>query len=414
MHHDEIIAGLDLGTTKACCVVAARTEEGIDILGYGMVPSSGIKQGAVVNIRATVESIVAAVEDASAMSGAIVDTVYVSIAGSHVQGVNERGVTAIAGGEVGPEDVQRALAQARAVPLPADRRVIHVIPQEYKVDHQDGVREPVGMAGVRLEARAHLVTVAASAWQNVLRCTEQAGLYLADVVLQPLASAEAVLTEDEKEIGVAVVDIGGGTTDVILYVDGAVVHTSVVPLGGQSVTADLAAGLRTTLAEADRIKVQHGCALPELVAEDDTVEVPSVGGRPPRTVPRRELCDYIEPRVTEILDAVRHTLEASGYGQQLAAGVVLTGGGSRLEGTAELAERHLGLPVRRGLPLGFGGLGDSVRAPQFATATGLVRWAGSEQAHAWTEMAPEQTGTWRRGERDGFVSRLGAWFKAMF
>ncbi len=411
---EQIFAGLDLGTTKTCCVVGVRTEEGMDVLGYGTVPSAGIKQGAVVNIRVTVESIVEAVRAAGEMSGARIDTVYVSIAGSHVRGVNERGVTAVVGGEVTIEDVQRALAQARAVPLPSDRRVIHVVPQEYKVDHQEGVREPVGMAGVRLEARAHLVTVATSAYQNVLRCTEQAGLYLADVVLQPLASAEAVLTEDEKEIGVAVVDIGGGTTDVIVYLGGSVVHTCVVPLGGQSVTSDLAAGLRTTFAEADRIKVKHGCCIEELVAEDDTVEVPSVGGRPPRTVSRRMLCEIIEPRVTEILDAVRHLLEASGYAEQLAAGVVLTGGGARLEGTDRLAERHLGLPVRVGAPLGFGGLGESVRAPQFATATGLLRWASQAAESGPMEWAPEHTGTWVRGRRDSLVGRLGAWIREVF
>ncbi len=411
---EQIFAGLDLGTTKACCVVGARTDQGVDILGYGTVPSGGIKQGEVVNVRVTVESIEEAIHAASHMSGAHIDTVYVSIAGSHVHGVNEHGVTAVVGGEVTEEDVRRALAQARAVPLPSDRRIVHVVPQEYKVDHQEGVREPVGMAGVRLEVRAHLVTVSASAYRNVQRCVEQAGLYLADVVLQPLASAESVLTDDEKEIGVAVVDIGGGTTDLIVYLGGAVVHTCVVPLGGQSVTRDLSMGLRTTFAEADRIKVKHGCCLEELVAEDDTIDVPSVGGRPPRTVSRRLLCDIIEPRVTEIFDAVRHLLEASGYAEQLAAGVVLTGGGARLEGAEQLAERHFGMPVRLGVPFGFGGLGESVRAPQFATATGLLRWAAREGGQGGFEVVPEQTGTWARGERGSFVGRIGAWLREVF
>ncbi|HJK93040.1 MAG TPA: cell division protein FtsA, partial [Polyangiaceae bacterium LLY-WYZ-15_(1-7)] len=278
MAENDIIAGLDLGTTKVCAIVAEQTEEGLDIIGIGSVPAKGLKKGVVVNIESTVQAIRAAVDQAETMAGVEINAVYAGIAGSHVRGMNQEGVAAIQTREVTREDVERVLEQAKAIPLPGDRQVLHVLPQEYIVDDQDGIKEPVGMSGVRLEARVHMVTAASTAVANLKKCAERCDLYVSDVVLQPLASADAVLSEDEKEIGVALVDIGGGTTDIIIYVDGAVVHTSVIPIGGINLTNDIATGLRTPMAEAERIKIKYGCASTELIDEDETIEVPSVGG----------------------------------------------------------------------------------------------------------------------------------------
>ncbi|MFW5899370.1 MAG: cell division protein FtsA [Jiangellaceae bacterium] len=408
MAEHEIIAGLDLGTTKVCAIVAEQTDEGIDIIGIGSVPSKGLKKGVVVNIESTVQAIRAAVEQAETMAGVEVNTVYAGIAGSHVQGSNQHGVAAIADREVTAQDVDRVLEQAKAIPLPGDRQVLHVLPQEYLVDHQDGVKEPVGMSGVRLEARAHLVTAATTSVQNIIKCAERCGLYVAEVVLQPLASADAVLSEDEKEIGVALVDIGGGTTDIIIYSDGAVVHTSVIPIGGLNLTNDIATGLRTPMAEAERIKIKYGCAATQMVDEDETVEVPSVGGRPPRTLPRRTLCDIIEPRVEEVFAACRHVLHETGYADVLASGVVVTGGSTLLDGMPELAEQVLDLPVRRGAPTGVGGLIDVVRSPVYATGVGLVKYGADRLKEA---PAPEPMET---AAGPGWTGRIGEWFREVF
>jgi len=411
MADNEIIAGLDLGTTKVCAIVAEQTDDGIDIIGIGSVPSKGLKKGVVVNIESTVQAIRAAIEQAETMAGVEIGTVYAGIAGSHVRGVNQEGVAAISSREVTQTDVDRVLEQAKAIPLPGDRQVIHVLPQEYIVDEQDGIKEPVGMSGVRLEARVHLVTAATPSIQNIIKCAERCDLTVAEVVLQPLASANAVLSDDEKEIGVALIDIGGGTTDIIVYIDGAVVHTSVIPIGGINFTNDVATGLRTPIAEAERIKIKYGCAASSMVDEEESIEVPSVGGRPPRTLPRRVLCDIVEPRAEEIFAACRHVIAETGFGEMLAAGVVITGGTTLLDGMPELAEAVLDLPVRRGAPMGIGGLIDVVRSPAYATGVGLVKY-GAERLRSVN--AEEDEDYIEAAARYRWGSKIGQWFREVF
>jgi cell division protein FtsA len=362
MAEHEIIAGLDLGSTKVCAIVAEQTEEGLDIIGIGSVPSKGLKKGVVVNIESTVQAIRAAVEQAETMAGVEINAVYAGIAGSHVRGMNQDGVAAIANREVALEDVTRVLEQAKAVPLPGDRQVIHVLPQEYIVDDQDGIKEPIGMAGVRLEARVHMVTAASTSVANVTKCAERCGLFVEEVVLQPLASAHAVLSGDEREIGGVLIDVGGGTSDIIIYVDGAVVHTSSIPIGGINLTSDIATGLRTPMAEAERIKIKYGCAATRMVDDDETIEVPSV--------------------------ACRHVIAETGYMDMLASGAIVTGGTTLLDGLPELAEEVLGLPVRRGAPTGIGGLIDVVKSPSYATGVGLVKHGADQLAGT---SAPERT-----------------------
>jgi cell division protein FtsA len=413
MSDNEIIAGLDLGTTKVCAIVAEVTDDGLDIIGIGSVPSKGLRKGVVVNIESTVHAIKAAIDQAETMAGVEIASVYAGIAGSHVRGINQEGVAAIATREVSDEDVRRVLEQAKAIPLPGDRQVIHVLPQEYIVDDQDGIREPVGMSGVRLEARVHLVTAANAAAQNIIKCCERCDLHVAEVVLEPLASAHAVLSEDEKEIGVVLIDIGGGTTDLIIHVDGAVVHTSVIPIGGINLTNDIATGLRTPMAEAERIKIKYGCAATSMVDEDETIEVPSVGGRPPRVLPRAVLCDIIEPRVEEIFQAAHHVIAETGFADMLASGVVITGGTTLLDGMPELAEQILGLPVRRGGPIGIGGLLDVVKSPAYSTGVGLVKYGASRLRHApvIVDRVPLKV---PKGAEDGWGGRLGQWFREVF
>ena len=409
MADNELIAGLDLGTTKVCAIVGEKVDDGIDIIGIGQVPSKGLKKGVVVNIEATVQAIRAAIEQAETMAGCEIGTVYAGIAGSHVRGMNKEGVAAIAEREVTEADVQRVLEQSKAIPLPGDRQVIHVLPQEYIVDDQDGIDKPVGMSGVRLEARVHVVTAASASVQNIIKCAERCDLHVAEVVLEPLASAEAVLSEDEKEIGVAVVDVGGGTTDVIIYVDGAAVHTSVIPIGGLYLTNDLAQGLRTPMAEAERIKIKYGCAASSMIDPDETIEVPSVGGRKPRVLQREVLTQILEPRVEEIFSAVHHVLQEPGYVDMLGSGVVLCGGSTLLDGMPELAEQILELPVRRAMPAGVGGLSDVVKSPTYATAVGLVKYGAQrfENERVHVESQPV-----RQGAR--FGSRISEWFREVF
>lgn len=376
----DIIVGLDIGTTKTLAVVGEVGVDGVDVTGVGEARSKGLRKGVVVNIESTVSSIKEAVERAGNMAGVEIATVYAGIAGSHVRGVNSHGIVSIANHEVTAEDVERVLDQARRISMPMDRQVIHVLPQDYVVDQQDGVREPVGMSGVRLEARVHLVTAAVASVQNVTKCAERCGLHVAELVLEPLASAEAVLTEDEREIGVAMVDIGGGTTDIVIYVDGALVHTAVIPLGGINLTNDIATGLRTPVGEAERIKLRHGCALGSMVDPGDAIEVPGVGGRGARTIPRQYLASIAEPRMEEIFRLVSKVIQESGYAELLGAGVVLAGGATLLEGTPELAEQVLGMPIRRGEPMGVGGMVEMVRSPAYATAVGLLKYGATRPA----------------------------------
>jgi len=380
--HGEIVVGLDIGTTKVCAVVGEISEDGITIYGVGMAPCRGLRKGIVANIDWTVRSIRDAIDAAQTMAGVEIRTVYCGIAGSHIRSQGSDGVAAIAGGEVTRGDVERVLEGARAIPVDADRQILHVLPREYTVDSQDGIRDPIGMSGVRLGVKVNLVTAATSCVQNVIRCAERCGLTVADVVLQPLASSEAVLSDDEKEIGVAVVDIGGGTTDILCYVDGGIAHTSVIPVGGNNITSDVAAGLRTPMAEADRLKRNFGCALGRMVADDEEIEVPGVGGHAPRRAARRVMSDIIEPRVEEIFSVVRKRLEDTGLLEQLSAGVVLTGGAVLLGGMTEFAEEILGMPVRIGLPNGVKGITQLVHGPEFATGVGLVKYGAQAMLEA--------------------------------
>jgi len=356
----EIVVGLDIGTTKICAIVGELTENGIDIIGIGSHPSKGLRKGVVVNIEATVASIRRAVEEAELMAGCEITTVYTGIAGGHIKGFNSQGIVAVKDKEV------------READIPMDREVIHVLPQEFIIDDQGGIKEPLGMAGVRLEAKVHIVTGAVSSAQNIVKCANRTGLNVADIVLQPLASSEAVLGEDEKELGVCLVDIGGGTTDIAIFSGGSIAHTAVIALGGNNLTSDIAIGLRTPAHEAERIKQRYGCALASMVDKDETIEVPSVGGRQPRIIGRQILCEILEPRVEEIFQLVHREIQKCGFEDLLASGVVITGGSTLLAGMPELAEEVLGLPVRRGMPRGIGGLVDVVKSPMYATGVGLV------------------------------------------
>ena len=368
----EIIVGLDIGTTKICAIVGELTDSGIDIIGIGTHPSKGLRKGVVVNIEATVSSIRRAVEEAELMAGAEISHVYTGIAGGHIKGFNSQGIVAVKDKEVREADIARVIDAAKAVAIPLDREVIHVLPQEFIIDDQGGIKEPLGMAGVRLEAKVHIVTGAVSSAQNIVKCANRTGLNVADIVLQPLASAEAVLSDDEKELGVCLVDIGGGTTDIAIFSGGSIVHTAVIALGGNNLTSDIAIGLRTPAHEAERIKQKFGCALASMVSKDETIEVPSVGGRQPRVLGRQILCEILEPRVEEIFQLVHREIQKCGYEDLLASGVVITGGSTLLAGMPELAEEVLGLPVRRGMPRGIGGLVDVVKSPMYATGVGLV------------------------------------------
>ena len=375
---NEIIVGLDIGTTKIACIAGEVTDDGIDIIGIGTAPSRGLRRGVVVNIDATVAAIQQAVDEAENMAGCEITTVYAAISGAHVRGLNSHGIVAVKDKEVREADVARVIEAAKAVAIPMDREVLHVLPQQYLIDDQDGIRDPLGMAGVRLEAKVHIVTTAVTSAQNVVKCANRCGLQVADIVLEPLASAQAVLEDDEKELGVAVVDICGGTCDLVVYADGAIVHTAVLPLGGGHVTNDIATVLRTPLESAERIKRKYGCATRDLVEEGETMEVPSVGGRGPRVLPRLSLVEVIEPRIEEIFEHVRKELMRSGYFDGLAAGVVLTGGATAMEGMQEVGEHVLRLPTRRGLPIRIGGLVDVVKGPAFATGVGLVQFGAGQ------------------------------------
>ena len=371
----QVIAGLDVGTTKICCVIADWSPVGnLDIVGVGTSPSRGLRKGVVVNIDSTVESIKHAVAEAEEMAGVEIGSVIAGVAGGHIRGINSRGVVAVSGKhrEVSQADIERALDAARAVNLPQDREIIHVLPQTFLVDDQDGVKEPLGMSGVRLEVEVHLVTGATTSVRNVVRSVNRAGLQVQDLVLEPLASAEAVISTEEKELGILLIDLGGGTTDVALFRDGAVWHTGSLPLGGDHISNDIAVGLRTPTADAEELKKRHGCALTALVREDEVVDVPSVGGRKARQLSRQILSEIIQPRVEEIFTLVARDLVRAGLNDVAAGGVVVTGGSSIMHGVPELAEQVFDMPVRRGVPAGLSGLADVVQSPIHATAVGLA------------------------------------------
>jgi cell division protein FtsA len=407
MAKSDLIVGLDLGTTKICAVVGdLSSEEGlVDVVGIGTSPSTGLRKGVVVNIEQTVQSIQKALEEAEMMAGCEIRSVYAGIAGSHIKGFNSHGIIAVKGGEVTAKDIERVIDAARAVAIPLDREVIHTLPQEYIVDEQRGIADPLGMAGVRLEVKVHIVTGAVSSAQNIVRSCHRAGLDVDDIVLESIASAKAVLTQEEREIGVALVDIGGGTTDLAIFNNDSIKHTSVLAIGGTNLTSDIAFGLRTPMAAAEKIKLKYGCALTDLIQEDEIIEVPSVGGRPPRRLSRHILAEICEPRMEEMLALVDQELIKSGYKKTIGAGVVLTGGASMIEGMQELAEQIFNLPTRIGYPVKVGGLQDVVNSPMYATAVGLLMY-GAEKESSGQRFRIRDTRVFNR-----ILSRMRKWFE---
>jgi cell division protein FtsA len=379
---EAVVVGLDIGTTKICAVVGQINDGQVDIIGLGTYPSKGLRKGVVVNIDSTVQSIKKAIEEAELMAGCQITSVYAGIAGGHIKGINSHGVIAVKNREITPNDVKRVIDAASAVAIPMDREVIHIIPQEFIVDEQDGIRDPVGISGVRLEGRVHIVTGAITSAQNIIKCANRAGLDVNDIVLEQLGSSEAVLMPEEKELGVAIIDLGGGTTDLVIFSNGAIKHTSVVALAGNHITNDISMGLRTPLEEAEKIKKRYGCALASMVQKDETIEVPSVGGRNPRILSRQTLAEIVEPRVEEILTLVHHEVMKTGYANLIASGIILTGGTAVLEGLPELAEQIFNLPVRRGIPIGIGGLVDLVHSPMYATGVGLVLYGSKHETQS--------------------------------
>jgi cell division protein FtsA len=368
----DIIVGLDIGTTKICAVVGDVSPDGVEIIGMGSHPSEGLRKGVVINIEHTVNSIKEAIEEAETMAGCEISSVYAGIAGGHIKGFNTPGVIALKEKEVTKKDIDRVIEAASAVAIPMDREVIHTLVQEFIVDDQDGILDPLGMAGVRLEAKVHIVTGAVTSAQNIIKCANKAGLDVYDIVLESLASSEAVLTKEERNIGTALIDFGGGTTDMALFSMGAIKHTSVLALGGDNLTYDIAVGLRTPKLDAEKIKIKYGCALSSMIGRDEIVEVPGVGGRKPRTLSRQILGEILEPRVEEIFALIHGELGRSGYQGRAGSGVVVTGGSAELPGVSEIAEQIFNAPARVGYPEGITGLSDLVNKPMYATAVGLV------------------------------------------
>ncbi|MHB1512690.1 MAG: cell division protein FtsA [Acidiferrobacter sp.] len=405
-----LVVGLDIGTSKVLAIVGEVGPGGaIEIIGVGHQPSRGLKKGVVVNIESTVQSIQRAVEEAELMAGCQIHSVYAGIAGSHINSVNSHGIVAIKTKEVGQGDVDRVLEAARALPIPADQKILHILPQEYIIDRQEGVREPIGMSGVRLEAKVHIVTGAVSAAQNIIKCVRRCGLEVEDIILEQLASSISVLTEDEKELGVCLVDIGGGTTDISVFTQGAIRHTSVIPIAGDQVTNDIAVALRTPTQYAEDIKKQWACASGRGV-EDGVVEVPGVGDRAPRKLSRQTLAEVVEPRITELYELIADDLRKSGFMDLLGSGIVLTGGSAKMEGMVELAEEVFHVPVRLGVPQYVGGLSGVVHNPIFATGVGLVLYGHKQTASA--VFAP--TGRQSPGRFSEILNRMKSWFQGNF
>ncbi len=390
---EELVVGLDIGTTKVCAIVGEVADDTVNVIGIGSNPARGLRKGVVVNIESTVDSIRKAIEEAELMAGCDITGVYAGIGGGHIKGINSRGIVAIKDKEVRQADVKRVVEAAQAVSIPMDREIIHVVPQEFIVDEQDGVKDPVGMSGVRLETSVHIVTAASAAFQNVLKCCNRAGLTVHEVVLQQLAGAEAVLQQDERELGAILIDIGGGTTDLTIHHGGSVLYSSVLPIGGNHFTNDVAIGLRTPAHEAEKVKQKYGCVLTSMVQKEETIEVASVGGREPRMLSRRILAEIMEPRAEEIFQIIRQQLIRSGLEDQVTAGVVLTGGSAIMDGMPELAEQVLNLPVRRGMPAGIGGLSDVVRSPLYSSGVGLVL-TGAKRFNDPARIQPVVHGTY--------------------
>jgi cell division protein FtsA len=406
---ERYLVGLDVGTSRVTAVVGESMDDGtLDIVGIGVAESRGIKRGVVVNVDAAVDSIKKAIEEAELMAGVEIDSVHLALSGPHIKGFNSRGVIAVAGKnrEITRDDVRRAIDAAKAVALPTGREILHVLPQDFVVDEQDGIGAPVGMTGARLEVNVHIVTGAVSSTQNLIACVNRAGVTVTDTVIEQLAASESVLTQDEKELGVALVDIGGGTADLAIFERGSLWHTGVVAVGGDHFTNDIAVGLRTPIPDAEKVKRKSGCALSSMVDEDDTIEVASVGGRKPRLMARRILSEILQPRAEEIFHLVWDEIRRAGYEKALNSGIVLTGGGSILEGMPEMAEQIFDLPIRRGAPVDVGGLADHVSSPTFATPVGLVLYA-----HRNRELEPGRVGAGAFGRMAG---RLRGIFKEFF
>ncbi|MGD8175496.1 cell division protein FtsA [Marinimicrobium sp. ARAG 43.8] len=377
---NKMIVGLDIGTSKVVAIVGAITPEGdVEVVGIGSHRSSGLKKGVVVNIESTVQSIQRAVEEAELMAGCQIHSVYAGIAGSHIRSLNSHGIVAIRDREVYPQDLERVIDAAQAVAIPADQKILHILPQEFLIDDQEGVKEPLGMSGVRLEAKVHLVTCAVNAAQNIEKCIRRCGLEVEDVILEQLASSFSVLTDDEKELGVCVVDIGGGTTDIAVFKEGAIRHTGVIPIAGDQVTNDIAMAFRTPTPHAEEIKIKYACALAKLTGPDETIKVPSVGDRQPRDLSRQALAEVVEPRYDELFTLVQAELRRSGFEDLIAAGIVLTGGTAKMEGVVELAEEIFHMPVRLGAPQNIRGLKDIVNNPIYSTGVGLLQYAVKQQ-----------------------------------
>lgn len=379
-NEENMIVGLDIGTSKVVAIVGAIGSNGdLEIVGTGMCASAGLKKGVVVNIESTVHSIQRAIEEAELMAGCSIHSVYVGIAGSHIRSLNSHGIVAIRDREVQHLDIERVIDAARAVAIPADQEILHVVPQEFIIDQQEGVQQPKGMSGVRLEAKVHLVTCAVNAGHNIKKCIGRCGLDVDKIVLEQLASSYAVLTEDEKHLGVALVDIGGGTSDIVIFSEGAIRHTGVIPIAGDQVTNDIAMALRTPTAHAEELKVKYACALAKLARPEETIKVPSVGDREPRDMSRQLLAEVVEPRYEELFTLVQEELQRSGFEELLAAGIVLTGGTSKMEGVIELAEEIFHMPVRVGAPIRVKGLADIVNNPIYSTGVGLLHFGMQEQ-----------------------------------
>lgn len=405
---NRMIVGLDIGTSKVVAIVGEiASDGGIEIVGIGSHRSSGLKKGVVVNIESTVQSIQRAVEEAELMAGCQIHSVYAGIAGSHIRSLNSHGIVAIKDREVFTQDVDRVIDAAQAVAIPADQKILHILPQEYLIDEQDGVKEPLGMSGVRLEAKVHLVTCAVNAAQNIEKCIRRCGLEVDDVILEQLASSYAVLTEDEKELGVCMVDIGGGTTDIAIFTDGAIRHTGVIPIAGDQVTNDIAMALRTPTPHAEEIKIQYACALAKLTGPDETIKVPSVGDRAPRDLSRQALAEVVEPRYDELFTLVQAELRRSGFEDLLAAGVVLTGGTSKMEGVVELAEEIFHMPVRLGAPINVRGLKDIVDNPIYSTGVGLLMYGVQQQSDGPGSRANKNSG-------NSWWEKIRTWYQRNF
>lgn len=409
--NSNMIVGLDIGTSKVVAIVGEVKADGsLNIVGIGSHRSRGLKKGTVVNIESTVESIQRAIEEAELMAGCRIHSVYAGIAGSHIRSMNSHGIVAIRDREVTRADIDRVIDAAQAVAIPADQRVLHILPQEYIIDSQEGVKEPLGMSGVRLEAKVHLVTCAINAVQNIEKCIKRCGLQTEEIILEQLASSYAVLTDDEKELGVCMVDIGGGTTDIAIFTEGAIRHTGVIPIAGDQVTNDIAMALRTPTDNADELKIKYACALTQLASAGEMIKVPGVGDRPARELSRQALAEVVEPRYDELFTLVKAELQRSGYENLLAAGVVMTGGTSKMEGVIELAEEIFHMPVRIGMPQGVKGLADIVRNPIYSTGVGLLLYGMRQQQHQERSHHPVSV----KEPQISVIKRVKNWLKDNF